>query len=431
MARRSTARVVSAHRQLAEQRRAPDARRAVPAVAGQERHRVDHHEALDALGLALGEGEADGAPVVHDAAAPARRSTRSRKRSMKRVVLGDRVVEARRACRSARSRAGRARCRRCARRNASQSSELVGTPCRYSAGAAPSPAGAAPAPEDRQPVDLAGVLARRSGTGRGYRRGRARRGYRAACASRRARPPEPPAAGVRAVSATACARSTASRVMRPARAPDRRAGADGALAVAPTTATATSPTCACASACRRGSRCATRRWRRSRRRSARAASRRSSRARIQAILRAITDDPRDPGARAVARLAARTRRSRDARDYLTALPGVGRKTAACVLLFALRPARRPGRHARLPRRHAPRRCCARGRRSRSCTTRCSRSRPPGRGARAARQPAAPRPAHLPRARPRVRRVRAGADVPEPGFAVMSRGVRRGCVEWAS
>jgi endonuclease-3 len=61
-------------------------------------------------------------------------------------------------------------------------------------------------------------------------------------------------------------------------------------------------------------------------------------ARIQAILRAITENP---GGRAAdlplhelsldwmehAPLA-------DARDYLTALPGVGRKTAACVLLFA-------------------------------------------------------------------------------------------------
>jgi endonuclease III len=56
-------------------------------------------------------------------------------------------------------------------------------------------------------------------------------------------------------------------------------------------------------------------------------------ARIQAILRAIAADPRDPPQGlsldwlADAPLA-------QARDYLTALPGVGRKTAACVLLFA-------------------------------------------------------------------------------------------------
>jgi endonuclease-3 len=66
--------------------------------------------------------------------------------------------------------------------------------------------------------------------------------------------------------------------------------------------------------------------------------------RIQAILRAIGDEPRDPpqeGGRR--RPALRAGLSLDwlehaplaeARDYLIALPGVGRKTAACVLLFA-------------------------------------------------------------------------------------------------
>jgi len=57
-------------------------------------------------------------------------------------------------------------------------------------------------------------------------------------------------------------------------------------------------------------------------------------ARLQAILRAISEDPRERrhelsldwmGSAPVP----------DARAYLTALPGVGRKTAACVLLFAL------------------------------------------------------------------------------------------------
>ena len=47
--------------------------------------------------------------------------------------------------------------------------------------------------------------------------------------------------------------------------------------------------------------------------------------RIQAILRVLGDD--DLGWLETAPLA-------DARDYLTALPGVGRKTAACVLLFS-------------------------------------------------------------------------------------------------
>ena len=55
--------------------------------------------------------------------------------------------------------------------------------------------------------------------------------------------------------------------------------------------------------------------------------------RIQAILAAISADPRDSGHElsldwmATAPLA-------ESRDYLLALPGVGRKTAACVLLFA-------------------------------------------------------------------------------------------------
>jgi endonuclease III len=58
--------------------------------------------------------------------------------------------------------------------------------------------------------------------------------------------------------------------------------------------------------------------------------------RIQAILHAITDDPWE-GEGAVARLSLEwlpRAPLAEARDYLTALPGVGRKTAACVLLFA-------------------------------------------------------------------------------------------------
>jgi endonuclease-3 len=73
-------------------------------------------------------------------------------------------------------------------------------------------------------------------------------------------------------------------------------------------------------------------------------------ARIQAILRAITDHPRDPGGPVPGERAAggsgsshphepsldwmRTAPIEESRDYLCALPGVGRKTAACVLLFA-------------------------------------------------------------------------------------------------
>jgi endonuclease III len=55
--------------------------------------------------------------------------------------------------------------------------------------------------------------------------------------------------------------------------------------------------------------------------------------RIQAILRAISDDPRDPAHELSLDWLARAPLA-EARDYLVALPGVGRKTAACVLLFA-------------------------------------------------------------------------------------------------
>jgi endonuclease-3 len=58
-------------------------------------------------------------------------------------------------------------------------------------------------------------------------------------------------------------------------------------------------------------------------------------ARIQAILRSISDTP--PPANEQAGLSLDWLSDvplADARDYLTALPGVGRKTAACVLLFA-------------------------------------------------------------------------------------------------
>jgi endonuclease-3 len=72
-------------------------------------------------------------------------------------------------------------------------------------------------------------------------------------------------------------------------------------------------------------------------------------ARIKAILRAITDNPRPDGAPPPDPAAPSDPDTPDAlsldwlagqpveeaRDYLVALPGVGRKTAACVLLFAL------------------------------------------------------------------------------------------------
>jgi endonuclease-3 len=64
-------------------------------------------------------------------------------------------------------------------------------------------------------------------------------------------------------------------------------------------------------------------------------------ARIQAILRAISDDPGPPEASAATESADDLSLDwlhevpiAQARDYLVSLPGVGRKTAACVLLFA-------------------------------------------------------------------------------------------------
>jgi endonuclease-3 len=55
--------------------------------------------------------------------------------------------------------------------------------------------------------------------------------------------------------------------------------------------------------------------------------------RIQAILRAISDDPRDPPHELSLDWLPHVPLV-EAREYLVALPGVGRKTAACVLLFA-------------------------------------------------------------------------------------------------
>jgi len=55
--------------------------------------------------------------------------------------------------------------------------------------------------------------------------------------------------------------------------------------------------------------------------------------RIQTILRAISDDPRDLPHELSLDWLPRAPLDQ-ARDYLVALPGVGRKTAACVLLFA-------------------------------------------------------------------------------------------------
>ena len=90
--------------------------------------------------------------------------------------------------------------------------------------------------------------------------------------------------------------------------------------------------------------------------------------RIQAILRDLGDDD----------LCSLTTEPLDeARAQLCELPGVGRKTAACVLLFALgmRDVPVDTHVSRVGTRLA---CSAQARRSRSSTTRCSRSRRPAR-----------------------------------------------------
>jgi endonuclease III len=124
--------------------------------------------------------------------------------------------------------------------------------------------------------------------------------------------------------------------------------------------------------------------------------------RIQDILRAA-GDPLDLSWMRSAPVA-------ESRDHLTGLPGVGRKTAACVLLFAygLRDVPvdthvgRVGTRLALLRPGSPVRGAAR----RDAGADAARRR-----ARVPREHAAPRAPDVPRAAPGVRRVRAAADVP--------------------
>ena len=106
-------------------------------------------------------------------------------------------------------------------------------------------------------------------------------------------------------------------------------------------------------------------------------------ARIVAILRAIAEHARDPK-RELSLDWLALAPIEEGRDYLTALPGVGRKTAACVLLFAygMRDVPVDTHVSRVGMRlnccSRPRRPGAVPRRSSSCTTRCSRSPHPAR-----------------------------------------------------
>ena len=98
-------------------------------------------------------------------------------------------------------------------------------------------------------------------------------------------------------------------------------------------------------------------------------------ARIKSILRAITETA-PGGTLSLDWLSGLS--VPEAQAYLTSLPGVGRKTAACVLLFALGMRDVPV-DTHVSRVGTPARAVPPGRRrSRSCTTRCSRSPRPAR-----------------------------------------------------
>ena len=165
-----------AHRQLARAAgRAPDARGAVPAVAGQERHRVDDHQPLDALGVALGEGQADGAPVVHDEAHAL--DARARRGSARGSGRTRRSCSVREPGLPERPKPGRSGARPPVRSRNGDPVVGVGRHAvqveRAARRCSPSGAGAL-RQNTRQPVDLAAVLARPRARGRGYS-GRRRR----------------------------------------------------------------------------------------------------------------------------------------------------------------------------------------------------------------------------------------------------------------
>ena len=84
-----------AHEQLAQPARAPDAGHPVPAVAGEEGHRVEHHQALDPLGHPP--GRAPGRRAPQSWTTRRKRSTPrwSRKRVEERAVALDRIGRSR------------------------------------------------------------------------------------------------------------------------------------------------------------------------------------------------------------------------------------------------------------------------------------------------------------------------------------------------
>ena len=108
------------------------------------------------------------------------------------------------------------------------------------------------------------------------------------------------------------------------------------------------------------------------------------------------------------RLAAEARRASEAIDYLVALPGVGRKTAACVMIFAFdRPEIPVDTHVIGS---AAASGCSAAAPVREAHEEMLRDHRPRRRVRVPHQPDHPRAPGLPAAAP-VRRVRARADVP--------------------
>ena len=97
--------------------------------------------------------------------------------------------------------------------------------------------------------------------------------------------------------------------------------------------------------------------------------------RIQAILRAITDDPRDPGDELSLDWLPRVPRSLRASTSSRCRASGARRPRACCCSHTACTTFRSTRTSRAW--AGAWRCCARARRSRSCTTRCSRSPRPG------------------------------------------------------
>ena len=145
--------------------------------------------------------------------------------------------------------------------------------------------------------------------------------------------------------------------------------------------------------------------------------------RIQAILRALPDD-------LDLVVDAHGAGAPSPRPSCATLPGVGRKTAACVLLFAygLRDVPVDTHVGRVATRLALLRPGAGlGRAAR----RDGRPDPAGGRAGAPHEPAAPRPAHLPRPPARLPGLRSGAHVPEPAHMSRARGAELALVAIAA